>query len=395
MHDSALRRALGYRRFSGETLRLLVFDSGYLVVQDVLDAAADLGWAVHSLPTPKRGELGKDFVLRLLEALTEHRPDFLLTINHLGFDEGGTLANLLADYALPSASWFVDHPVPILGGASANATPFVQLFCFERAALPWLQAQGYEAAYLPTASNARYFAVERIDAARQAALSGRLTFAGNSWWTKARVQPALVLRKEAKRLLRSPGAVEAVLEDRFLPKLKGVKLKGPRAPYALAEVALAEASLRRRMHFAQALAPLGLRIHGDPHWKKLAPAAELVDFVDYQVGLPALFAASEISINISAAQLPTAVNQRVWDVPACGGFLLTDAQEDVALHFELDREAVVFHELEEAKEKVQYYLAHPEQRAAIAARARTKVLAEHRYTHRLATIAAAMRQRFG
>lgn len=50
MHDSALRRALGYRRF-GASPRVLLFDSGYLVVADVANALEDRGWALHRLAT--------------------------------------------------------------------------------------------------------------------------------------------------------------------------------------------------------------------------------------------------------------------------------------------------------------------------------------------------------
>jgi spore maturation protein CgeB len=162
----------------------------------------------------------------------------------------------------------------------------------------------------------------------------------------------------------------------------------------VAKVVLAEASMKRRVQLAQALGPLGLRVHGDPHWKRLVPSVQVADVIDYHTELPALFAASDINANVTAEQMPTAVNQRVWDVPACGGFLLTDAQKDVLDHFEPGREVAVYQSPEEAADKARYYLSKPAERRAIADAGRARVDAAHRYTHRLETVYDTMRARF-
>jgi spore maturation protein CgeB len=389
---SALARALDYRRFRDKP-RVLLFDADYLVVDDVGDAVEDLGWDVERLVTPRQGNGSGDFVRQLLEALVTFRPDYVLTVNHLGFDEEGALAGLLHRLGVATASWFVDHPLPVLGGATANATSSTQLFCFERAALPWLEAQGYgDPVYLPTASNARYFAPSALDQAVLRRLAHELTFAGNSWVTKARLEPPAWARKASKSFRGAKG-VQQVLAERFVGPLKGKRLP-PRGAYEVAKVVLAEASVLRRQQLACALARDGLRIHGDPHWSTLAPEVEIAPFLDYRAELPALFAASSINVNVTAAQMPTAVNQRVFDVPAVGGFLLTDAQEDALELFAEDREIVVYRGAEELADKVRYYAARPSERESIASRARALIDRYHRYTHRLALIDETMRARF-
>ncbi len=392
MAESQLNRALGYRRF-GETPRVLLLDSDYLVVADVGDAVEDLGWALGRLPTPRRGDDASGFIRQLLEALVAFRPDYVLTVNHLGFDEDGALAGLLHRFRIPSASWFVDHPLPVLGGAEGNATPSTQIFCFERQALGWLADQGYEKpAYLPTASNARYFAPSKLDHELIARLRHELTFAGNSWVTKARLEPPPWARKAGKPLFSARG-VQQVLADRFRGRLKG-KPMPPRGAYEVAKVVLAEVSVTRRQRLARSLAREGLRIHGDPHWRDLAPEVEIAPFLDYRSELPALFAASAINVNVTAAQMPTAVNQRVFDVPAVGGFLLTDAQEDALELFDEDDALVVYRSPEELIDKVRYYARREGEREAIASRARELVERYHRYTHRLQLIDETMRARF-
>ena len=153
--------------------------------------------------------------------------------------------------------------------------------------------------------------------------------------------------------------------------------------------------MEARGAFAEALADQGLVVYGDEHWKQLAPGQRLEPPVDSRRDLPSLFAGSAVNTNVTAEQMPTAVNQRVWDVPGVGGFLLTDAQSDLLEHFEDGVDVATFASLDEAKDKARHYLAHPAERERIAARAHAKVEAQHRTHHRLETIEAVMRRRFG
>lgn len=399
MNDSALRRALSYPRFSGPP-RLLIFDSAYYVTRDVIEAAAELGCQVARLPAQGRGRGDDRFVVDLLTALCTHRPDFVLTINHLGFDEQGVLAGLLAEYGVPVASWFVDHPMPILLGAEQNATPTCQVFCIERTALPWLSAAGFrDPVHLPTAAS-RACHPDRISPVLRAALATPLCFLGDSWWRKGFDEPpgwAVAVARELrldKGQVADPGALVARLSRAPLPA--GTGMREERARALLALTALAQAASGERAALIRALLPLQVRVHGDAHWSHLVPGQrlDLKGPLDPVQAAPALYAGVEVNVNITAVHMPTAVNQRVWDVPAAGGFLLTDAQEDALASFEAGQEAIVYGSPEEAAELARGYLAHPEERARIAARARARVEAEHRYPHRLRRILQTMRARF-
>jgi len=90
-----------------------------------------------------------------------------------------------------------------------------------------------------------------------------------------------------------------------------------------------------------------------------------------------------------------AVNQRVFDVPASGGFVLTDAREQLARLFEPERETAVYASVGEIKDRVRHYLDHPAERRRITAAARQRILAHHTYAHRLETVCATMGRMFG
>jgi spore maturation protein CgeB len=305
------------------------------------------------------------------------------------------LAQLLDRFEIPLASWFVDHPMLILGGAGGNATQQTKIFTFERQSMAWLQQQGYgEPTYLPTASNERFFRPDRVRRDLAEELRHPLTFAGDSWWSKARAEPPRPLRQKAEEFWRQHRVARDTLGNELETQLKSA-CGTAFDPYELGQVVVAEASMRSRQRFATALRALGLRVHGDAAWAQLVPGIELKPYLPYDSALPALFVASAINANVTADQMPTAVNQRVWDVPAVGGFLLTDAQEDALMAFREGEEIVVYRSFEEAVDLARFYLARPELRRAIAERGRARVEQAHRYTNRLQTVVETMRRTFG
>lgn len=392
MCDTALRQALRYRRF-GATPRLLFLAADYLVVADAIAGARELGWQVAEV-RPPRGHGNAAFLRLLLQNLVAFRPDYIVTINHLGFDEDGVLARLLAHYEVPVASWFVDHPVLVLGAVKGDATTLTQVFSFERSALDWLRARGYvEPQHLPTAARSSLPSAD-LGAGPPRLGPGGVSFVGSSWWQRARTEVPSWARSSARAVLQQPQSIQQLLDGRFAGWPHRARLEDPRARSVTAKAALAEASLRRRQSFARALQPCGLRIHGDSCWKELAPQVTLAPPVADPHELAALFRRCEVNLNVTAAQMPTAVNQRVWDVPACGGFLVTDAQQDALEFFGEDEAVVVYRSFEEALDKVQHWRRQPSRRQAVTARARAKIEAHHRYPHRLRALHAQMQRRF-
>jgi spore maturation protein CgeB len=105
-----------------------------------------------------------------------------------------------------------------------------------------------------------------------------------------------------------------------------------------------------------------------------------------------IFAATRINLNIHSANHvagldPDAdyVNPRTFELAACSAFQLVDARTPLPAMFR-DDEVVTFRSVAELRRQITHYLAHPEERAAIAARARARVLAEHTFVHRVSRI---------
>jgi len=77
------------------------------------------------------------------------------------------------------------------------------------------------------------------------------------------------------------------------------------------------------------------------------------------------------------------VNCRLFEAAGCGAFQIADHKPALSELFEPEREIVTFRTRAEMKEKVDYYLAHPEERQEIADRAYARAHREHTYELRL------------
>ena len=105
--------------------------------------------------------------------------------------------------------------------------------------------------------------------------------------------------------------------------------------------------------------------------------------VDYATEMSKVFFLSKININITLPSIESGLPLRIFDIMGCGGFVLTNYQEEIDDLFEIGKEIEVFHNLNELKEKVDYYLTHEKERLQIAMAGYQKICSKHTYKHRI------------
>ncbi len=86
---------------------------------------------------------------------------------------------------------------------------------------------------------------------------------------------------------------------------------------------------------------------------------------------------------------------RTFEIPACGGFMLHERTPELAQLFEERREVACFGSPEELAEKIDYYLAHPEEREAIARAGHARCVPAYSYDNRMRSILEWHRARCG
>jgi len=392
-------RPLGLKK---EQLRVLVINPDYFLLPEVFRAFDQLGHDVRLVLFNKRQDRGEDVLRKLMAEIRDFSPDLVFTVNHLGFDREGLLLETLDRLRIPVVSWYVDSPAIILSLYDGPASDLAFIFVWDPTYIPEVQARGFERVFpLPLATDPEVFSPPR--ALSQGNGGHPLTFVGNSMVDSVQEKLArlpkspefqeLFLKlcqafklqpfRRLETLLKAAGLEES-------PVLQGLDRQG----WSDLEAALLwQATLEYRLACVKELVPFEPVIYGDPGWcKLLGPGFRWRPEVNYYDELPRVYGTTAINFNATSLQMKAAVNQRIFDASAAGGFLLTDFREQLAELFEVGEEVACFGEPGEIPDLVRYYLRHSEVRKKMTAKARSRVLAEHTYRHRVAVILDTLRR---
>jgi spore maturation protein CgeB len=272
----------------------------------------------------------------------------------------------------------------------------VAVFVWEKAYLPWLRQIGFEKShYLPLATDPAIFASATSDSEPSCMAPETLVFVADSLAATAR-KALQKLPLDVLETVVAMGHAQAddglgLLGGKDSPELRfGDDLKAD-----IESAASLIATRRRRLEFMRSILDshrLGrISIFGDAAWKEsLCPdgegvggSLEIHPTVDYYRELPGVYRAAGAVLNLTSRQMPTALNQRCYDVPAAGGFLLTDRQPELYHQFEPEKEIVAFDSCAEMLDKWDFYRMHPKRRQEIIAAGRRRVLQEHTYRRRI------------
>ena len=101
---------------------------------------------------------------------------------------------------------------------------------------------------------------------------------------------------------------------------------------------------------------------------------------------PKIYHLSKINLNITNRSIQTGLPLRVFDVIGAGGFLITNYQEELSDFFEIGKDLEIYSSLEDLVDKCAYYLAHDDERKAIAQSGYEKVKSMHTVQLRVAQI---------
>lgn len=96
-----------------------------------------------------------------------------------------------------------------------------------------------------------------------------------------------------------------------------------------------------------------------------------------------VLSSAKISLNVHGNFMRYGGNMRLFEAAGVGAFQIVDDRPGIHEWFTEDEHLVIYHDLDELREKVAYYLAHPQEREGIAQAGREHVLKYHTYENRL------------
>mgnify|MGYP003819227401 CR=1 FL=1 len=377
---------------------------GYFAQTELLAALAGLGVRTVAVPVGARGDAKAAFLDRLLQAILAHRPDFILTLSHTGVDPEGDLVTLLADLRLPLASWLLDSPDLLLASSPQLADAGTVIFSCDAGALAPIRAMGYRHVhFLPLAASPGRLVAD--PPSPPAAFAATVSFVGDSFVAETgrrlksgrfgrelvRWYPVLARRMLA-RPERSIEALATPEESRLLARYQALTPAARRLDFALAVAC--RANTAHRAAILSRLIPFCPLIVGPADWRTvLGPEKTAWRWLPplYDDRVAALFRSSMVNCNITSRHMHGAANQRVFDVPAAGGFLLTEASPQLEALFEPGRELATYAGPDDVSDQCARFAADPAARAAITTAARRRIALEHTYAHRAARMLATLK----
>lgn len=99
--------------------------------------------------------------------------------------------------------------------------------------------------------------------------------------------------------------------------------------------------------------------------------------------MPLIFHYSKINLNMTAKSIRNGVPLRVFDVLGCGGFLISNYQNDIPPLFSVGTDLVCYGSEDELIQKIEFFLLHDKDREEIAHNGYERVKAYHNFPERL------------
>ena len=380
---------------------LVLLCAGGLFIDDLASALATAGFAPYTIDIHR---LSTEELERTARRL---RPALVAAIN---YTDG--LAEFAAANGCKLICWEVD-PATNPPSPCRGPTDEAYLFTYRRAQVAELRAAGFtHVQYLPLAANLSRRAPLPLTGADRERYGAPVSFVGSSMLPQAAgfrqtFLDAFAAAQPTAGLPAAQAALDQILApqrrdfSRYVVPEAARRLLGdlagssgrpgdagahPSARLGDMERAAAEiAAAEKRLAYISRLARFGVRVWGDDGWTAAVSAG-----VAYQgpaghaLELTKIYCASLINIDIGRLYQDDIVTMRVFDVLACGGFVLAERSAALEELFEIGTEVDCYTTLDELEAKVAHYLAHPADARAIARRGWEAVRQRHDLRARVA-----------
>jgi len=376
--------------------RMVLLRAGTLFVDDLARELADEGYGVYTLDTERLAREELELAVQRLD------PRFIAAINYTS-----GLAEFCQQVDRPLLCWEIDPSTSRLRRTTAH-TDRAWIFTYRAAHVPEYRAAGFEhVEHLPLAADTRRRAPVTLTAEEQQTYGAPISFVGASMVSEAlqfrqrflaeyvawlddggasdpaggarMLDEALAAQRQDFCSYRLP----ELLDERFGGFLADVRAgDGAEDPVMwVAEIAASE----KRLSLVASLGRLGAVAWGDAGWQQVSRFGARYSgrYARHTDELTRVYCASTINVDIGRLYQSDIVTMRVFDVLACGGFLLAERSHDLEQLFDVGVEVEAWGTVDELVRKATFYLANPEAARAIAERGMNAVRRRHSIRRRV------------
>lgn len=339
------------------------------------------------------------FVDKFSKKIKEGTYDFVFSVNYIP-----VVAIACYNQNIPYVSWSYDNPLNIAHIENTLHFPTNYVFLFDKSQAEGYIAQGFEHIWhLPLAVDTSYYDTFKPAANDWKRYKSQISFVGqiyNSTYPQLIVPLGEFERKYLDSLisvqtdLYGAFVIDNYLNDEVIEKINTCYRENlPDKDFQITKKKLSY-SMSTYVTFKERVAILSLLskkfgvslYSGDKH--PLLTETKQCGRVDYGTEMPYVFKCSDINLNITLKCLQTGIPLRALDIMGCGGFLLTNYQEEFLDYFIPNEDFVYYEDFKDAYEKTAFYLENDTLRKQIAANGYEKIKQHFSYEDRFKTIAS-------
>lgn len=397
-------------------MKILFYQYGNICEPDIILEFEKIGFEVTTVTEEITNKKITDEQRIILLNPELEKGDYLFVFSINFFPAISNLCNL---YGKPYVTWVVDAPVPELF-SKAIANPCNLVFGFDRKECEEVSRYNVDhILHLPLGTNVERW--DRVNASiteeDRKKYSADISFVGSLYTEKdlfAGMQPSEYLKGFTEGLYQMQSrlwGLNIIHQSVTKEVIDEICLKNSR--YMLpAEAFISDinsyVATRRILDFhissrerIDLLSKLSEEFDVNIYTRSECDSLKEIEGAHFKGGvatlteMPKVFNLSKINLNITLRSIETGASLRIWDILGCGGFLLTNYQEEIAEYLVAGEEYDYFSSAEELLDKCRFYLENDDIRRKIASKGYETVKKYHTYTNRMPIIFGNITNIFG
>ncbi len=382
-------------------MKILIYRYGSICEPDIIDGFIELGHTVIQMTheVTNKNLAPQESIKLVSERLFEVSPDFIFSINFFPF-----LSEVCKIFKIPYLCWTVDSPVMELYATSIT-NKWNRIFLFDRAQYDEFSHLNPENIFhLPLAANIQQKQTVITSASNKLRqkFSSDISFVGSLYtekcpYDKLTNPPAYLAGylnglMEAQMRIYGGYIIEELLPDHIVDEFKAHSpgfYQYPFDSFLTDRITMSQLYIGNKitaMERVKTFALLSRYFNVDLYTASdttSLPCIHNCGLAKTLEEMPIIFNQSKINLNITSKAIRSGLPLRIFDILACGGFVLTNYQIELPELFTLGEDLGCYESLDDLIEKANYYLSHESERKEIAHTGFEKVKQFHTYPIRL------------
>lgn len=375
-------------------MRILILDWPALGNDDIRDSLKELGHETEYIAFSEEKDNCESFKKRLKDLLKVKSADALFSFNYFP-----VVSDCCNEAGLRYISWVYDSPyMNIYSYTVLNEVN--SIYVFDYGVYEEFKNNGIKTVrYMPLGINVKRLSKLKLTHDTKTKYSADISFVG-SLYTESKhnlyskfdsvsdkTKGYLDAIIQSQMNIYGINILEELISDSILGELEKAYPTNPESPYVMSSkkiyseyVFSRRVTALERQKIISSISGMskvsGMIAKLYTHDNSVSYSGILnMGICDYYKEMPYVFMASKINLNITLRSIKTGIPLRALDILGCGGFLISNYQEEFFEYFSPGDDMVIYESVPDLMDKIRFYLKNDDERLRIAQNGRNKAFA--------------------